>query len=353
MDSESLPFYNRLSFKFLASTACFIFLIEAILYALSINGMEMRLVSIRENILRSIPNASDKLRSLILPSDQVDQILETYSRNIILMVFVIVGVVVTGLYMVMRFWFLNPIRTILNHNEQSMEGEPEMISDSEIVNSELGLLMRSRNEMLESLNSMFNRDALETLCEAVDAKDEYTQGHSRRVGLLGEMLARELDLPNQTCENVHYSGTLHDIGKIGVSDEILTKPDQLTDDEFEEIKEHPVRGEKMIQFSNIGSTVLDGIRHHHERYDGDGYPGGLSGEDIPEFGRILAVADAVDAMLSNRHYRDALELDTVLEELAENKSKQFDPDVAEAGLIILKGDYSGSTPEQIEELIPA
>ncbi|MFB6357180.1 MAG: HD-GYP domain-containing protein [bacterium] len=350
MEDET-PIYKSLTFKFLSSTAVFILIIESFLLVMSIYGMNSRLLHIRSLVIHTIPPVSTKVKKMILPPSQIEDFLWTYARNITLMVGVILTVVLSGLYFVVRDWFLSPIETVLEFNQKSREGEVEMIPEDRIPDDEMGTLMKSRNNMLDAINSLYSEDALETLCEAVDAKDRYTEGHSRRVGMLGELLGRKLELKHDTCEDLHYSGTLHDIGKIGVPDQILNKEGSLTEEEFQEIEQHPVRGGQIIQFSNISDRVIHGIRYHHERYDGDGYPEELSGDDIPLFGRILAVADAIDAMLSKRTYRNALSLDVVIEELEKNSGKQFDPEVAEIGSNLVK-ECRDQENDFLEEHLP-
>ncbi|MFB6344925.1 MAG: HD-GYP domain-containing protein [bacterium] len=336
MDLDNLPYYNRLSFKFLISAAFFILIVEGILFYLSLQGMNARLVSIRNTVLETIPPVTDKVESMILPRKQIESIVWQYGQNIALMVCVIVAVVVSGLYFVVKKWFLDPISTAIEYNESSFDEGIQMIPDKEIPNDELGLLMESRNKMLQAIENIYSEDALESLCNAVDAKDQYTEGHSRRVGQLGYVLGSRMGKDLETCRKIQYAGTLHDIGKIGVPDRILNKEGKLTDEEFEAIKEHPVRGEQIIQFSNISDQVVAGIRHHHESYDGSGYPDGLQGTDIPLYGRILAVADAVDAMLSDRSYRDALPYEVVLEELHENLNNQFDPEIGPIAIELIE-----------------
>lgn len=351
MSFERIPFYRRLTFKFLLSAAIFILLVEAILFVLSLQGMTGRLIEIRQMVLETIPPVSDKVQSMILPDKQVDKIVWNYARNIALMVTVIIIVVVTGLYFVVRYWFINPIQTAVESNRASREGSIEMIPEDVIPEDELGVLMHSRNQMLDAIQTLYSEDALETLCRAVDAKDQYTEGHSRRVGQLGFALGQEIGLDDEVCGSIEYSGTLHDIGKIGVPDRILNKEGSLTDEEFEKIKQHPIRGENMIQFSNISDDVVTGIRYHHEHYDGSGYPDGLDGDDIPLFGRVLAVADAMDAMLSDRSYRDALSYDVVDSELEDNAGSQFDPEVAEAGRELL-AECRQKELDFLEEFLP-
>ncbi len=352
MNFDSIPFYRRLTFKFLLSTVLFILVVEGILFYFSIQGMTHRLINIREMVVETIPPVSQKVQSMILPDQQINKLVWIYGRNIALMVGSIVMVVVIGMYFVVRYWFISPIQTAVESNRASRQGSIQMIPETAITNDELGVLMQSRNQMLEAIQNLYSQDALETLCRAVDAKDQYTEGHSRRVGQLGAALGRRLGLDESTCERIHYSGTLHDIGKIGVPDEILNKPGKLTDEEFEKIQEHPGRGENIIQFSNISEDVKGGIRHHHEEYDGSGYPDGLAGDDIPLFGRVLAVADAMDAMLSNRSYRDALPIDVVYDELEENIGTQFDPEVARAGIELLD-ESQKQNQDFLEDFLPS
>jgi len=336
MEEDKIPFYRRLTFKFLISTAVLIIVIESILLYFSIQGMQDRLTYIREMVVESV-KAEPNVAKRILPPEMIRNILAEYTRNIIFMVGAIILVVVGGLYFVVYYSFIKPLKTLLERNRRTTEGESiSLIEDDEMPRDEIGLIMDSRNTMLETIESLYNEEALETLREAVDAKDEYTEGHSRRVGQLGVVLGEHLDLDPETCEQLQYSGLLHDVGKIAVDKSILTKEGSLTDEEFSVIQTHPARGEKIIQFSSIEERVLNGVRHHHEQYDGSGYPDGLEGENIPLFGRVLAVADAMDAMLSDRHYRDALSWAEVESELEENKGTQFDPTVAEEALKLIQ-----------------
>ena len=169
--------------------------------------------------------------------------------------------------------------------------------------------------------------AVKALAEAVDAKDEYTRGHSRRVSDYAVALARELGLDEGYVNLVHTSGTLHDVGKIGVPDVVLKKTERLSDEEFAMIKRHPELGEKIVaQIPQLRDT-LPGIRHHHERWDGTGYPDGLAGAEIPLVARILAVADSYDAMTSDRSYRKGMAHEVAVEQIIKGAGKQFDPDL--------------------------
>lgn len=179
---------------------------------------------------------------------------------------------------------------------------------------------------------------IRSMSGALDAKDRYTAGHSDRVAYLSQAIARELGLSEQQVEQVHLSGILHDVGKIGVPEAVLCKPGRLTDEEFDAIKLHPQIGHDILKDIPSLEPILPGVLHHHERYDGRGYPHGLSGEDIPLMARIIGVADTFDAMSSNRAYRSKMSRDVVLAEIEKCAGTQFDPQAAAA---FLKLDLSG------------
>lgn len=184
-------------------------------------------------------------------------------------------------------------------------------------------------EQTEQLRESF-LGAVKALAEALDAKDTYTNGHSRRMTEVVVTMAREMRLGEKTVEQVRLAGLVHDIGKIGVSEEILLKPGKLSDEEFASIREHPVAGEKILRSVIRDQDVLAMVRHHHERFAGGGYPEGIKGEEIPLGARMLSVADAYDAMTSNRPYRDALTPEKARSQLLANRGSQFDPDVVDA-----------------------
>ena len=172
------------------------------------------------------------------------------------------------------------------------------------------------------------------LVSAIDAKDTYTCGHSERVAWLSKELATAMNLDHDTIEEIHICGLVHDIGKIGISESILQKPGKLTDEEFEQIRAHPEIGENILREVPQLKPVLPGVRSHHERWDGKGYPDGTEGEHTPLFGRILGVADAFDAMCSSRAYRDGLNRAEVLDEMTACSGSQFDPKLVQAFLTI-------------------
>ncbi|PKL50182.1 MAG: hypothetical protein CVV42_04120 [Candidatus Riflebacteria bacterium HGW-Riflebacteria-2] len=173
---------------------------------------------------------------------------------------------------------------------------------------------------------------IEVLATAIDAKDPYTQGHSRRVTQYSVAIAEEMNLPAKEIEDIRYAGLLHDVGKIGIKDSIIRKPGRLTDEEYAIIKKHPAIGAKILRPVDFLADKIPGVLHHHEYYDGRGYPDHLVGEDIPLAGRIICVADAFDAMTTNRPYRKGLTVKTAIGELKKFSGKQFDPICVEAFL---------------------
>ena len=172
--------------------------------------------------------------------------------------------------------------------------------------------------------------SLKALTASIDAKDRYTCGHSERVARVAAQLAVAMGMTREQAERVHICGLVHDVGKIGVPEAVLTKPGRLSEEEFALIKLHPEIGHRIIKDIPLLEDVLAGVLHHHERWDGGGYPRGLKGDAIPLFGRLLAVADTFDAMSSTRSYRAAMPREKVLAEIARCAGTQFDPEMARA-----------------------
>jgi putative nucleotidyltransferase with HDIG domain len=172
--------------------------------------------------------------------------------------------------------------------------------------------------------------SIRALAAAIDAKDPYTRGHSERVARYASAIAREMGLPTDEARKVRLSALLHDVGKIGVDDRIIRKPTALTDDEFELMKAHPVKGAAIMETIPQLADIIPGMKYHHEKWEGGGYPDGLKAEQIPLQARIVAVADAFDAMTTTRPYQKAMEVSYVLERLREMSSKRFDGSVVEA-----------------------
>lgn len=191
-------------------------------------------------------------------------------------------------------------------------------------------------------------ESLRTIANIIDTKDEYTRGHSIRVAIYSRMLAQRMGMSEHDQERIYYIGMLHDIGKIGIPTSILTKPGRLTDEEFEIIKKHTRMGASIMKdFSSI-EGVVDGIRYHHERYDGRGYNEGLKGNEIPLEGRIICVADSYDAMSSRRCYRNSLDYDYILNELIKGAGTQFDPDIVKHMIDMVQGGYAPISEAEME-----
>ena len=198
------------------------------------------------------------------------------------------------------------------------------------------------NEELAESNEKLEQaylDMIQTLRYTVEAKDSYTRGHSDRVSEYSVLIGKKLGLSEEELKTLRIGGLFHDIGKIGIPDRILLKTEKLTDDEYSEIKNHPSIGAHILGASSIFNNIIPIVKHHHERFDGRGYPSGLKGEDIPYMARIAALADTFDAMTSKRSYRNALELDAVLAEIERCKETQFDPKIADVFLDILKNEF--------------
>jgi putative nucleotidyltransferase with HDIG domain len=180
-------------------------------------------------------------------------------------------------------------------------------------------------------------NAIAALAYALEAKDWYTSGHSQRVAEISANIAKAMGISQAGVEKIRVAGLIHDIGKIGVRESVLNKPSQLTMDEYQHIRSHSTIGERILSPIVEDRETLLMVRHHHEHCDGTGYPDGLVGEQIPVGARILAVADAYDAMTSIRPYRDAMSIETAYTEIEQNKGTHFDSTVVDAFLVIKKG----------------
>ncbi len=207
--------------------------------------------------------------------------------------------------------------------------------------SQMNLIKNINNELKDTYEKLERSymESIQTLRYTVEAKDSYTRGHSDRVSEFSVLIGKYMGLPEDDLNTIRVGGLFHDIGKIGVPDSILLKTERLTDDEYSEIKNHPSIGAHILSTATIFQNLIPIVKHHHEKYDGTGYPGKLKGEDIPLFARITAVADTFDAMTSKRTYRDALPLDVVKAEFEKCKGTQFDPKIADVFLDILDNHY--------------
>lgn len=207
-------------------------------------------------------------------------------------------------------------------------------------------------ESLKKVEKM-NNTLVRTLVKTIDAKDRYTNGHSQRVAKYAAEIAKRMGKTKDEQNNIYHAGLLHDLGKIRVPEEVINKPDKLTDEEFEQIKVHPIASYYILKDIYEDPLIALGAKFHHERYDGKGYPNGLLGDSIPEIARIIGVADAYDAMASNRSYRKALPQEVVYSEIKKGKGAQFDPEIADIMLSIIEEDkeYSLKQSESCQKKI--
>lgn len=196
---------------------------------------------------------------------------------------------------------------------------------------------QKENESKERLDRM-NTNIVRALAYTIDAKDRYTSGHSQRVADYALAISKRMGKSEEEQKIIYYAGLLHDVGKIRVSEEVINKPGKLTEDEFNQIKVHPISGYHILKDIHEDARIAYAAKYHHERYDGKGYPYGLEGENIPEIARIIGVADAYDAMASNRSYRNALPQDVVRSEIEKGRGGQFDAEIADIMLEMIDED---------------
>lgn len=182
-------------------------------------------------------------------------------------------------------------------------------------------VVKAQHEKLERISMQI----VKTLSGAIDAKDTYTNGHSTRVAEYSREIAKRAGFSEKQQDDIYMMGLLHDVGKIGIPESIINKPARLTEEEYRVIQNHPAMGAKILSNITEFPKLATGARWHHERYDGKGYPDGIAGEDIPVEARMIAIADAYDAMSSRRSYRDALTQDYIRGELVKGRGTQFDP----------------------------
>ena len=212
---------------------------------------------------------------------------------------------------------LNLIKTI--HDIQAMESSRQKIE------------MDERRNQMEAISLQM----MQTLSTTIEAKDEYTRGHSHRVAEYAVLIAEELGWDKKEIRNLRNAAHLYDIGRIGIPDSILNKPTRLTEEEYAVIKEHTIIGAEILKNITLIDHVKEVARSHHERYDGKGYPDGLKGEEIPLYARIIAIADSYDAMKSRKIYRNPLADEMIYNEILQSRGKQFDPDIADVFLKLL------------------
>jgi len=228
--------------------------------------------------------------------------------------------------------------TEISHTYQLLEIYTAQAASS-LTNAFMHSMVNMKNEELNRTYEQIRiryMDTIEALRQVVDAKDEYTRGHSDRVSYYCVRIGKALGLNEEEVETIRIAGLFHDVGKMGITDDILFKSDKLSVREFEEIKKHPMKGARILSVISMFKDVVPIVKCHHERIDGKGYPEGLKGSDIPYLARILSVADAFDAMMSNRHYRTKLDLKSAINQLIEGAGTQFDTKVVKKFVSMLE-----------------
>ena len=252
----------------------------------------------------------------------------------------LLGAVLLGLLSARRL--SRPIARLARSTRAVSEGEygtrVEVGGTAEIAD-----LSENFNRMSESISAAVDNlkraarenhelfiNSIRALAAAIDAKDPYTRGHSERVARYSSLVAKEMGLPTEEIRRVRLSALLHDVGKIGIDDKILRKPTALTEEEFEIMKTHPAKGAAIMEVIPQLRDVIPGMKHHHERWEGGGYPDGLAGENIPLQARIVSVADTFDAMTTTRPYQRAMDLRFVFQRLRDLAGNRFDPAIVEA-----------------------
>ena len=217
-----------------------------------------------------------------------------------------------------------------------------------IISINVGLLLRERQyKIRQELDQKIIIQSMKTFTNFIDAKDPYTRGHSIRVAFYTKKLARKMGFDDDNLDRIYYIGLLHDVGKINVTDSILNKPGPLTKEEMDVIKTHTTNGAAILKDFTSIPCIIEGAMYHHERYDGTGYPEGLKGEEIPLIARIIGVADAFDAMNSDRCYRKAFPMEKIIEELKTGSGKQFDPDIVKVMLDLIDNKAFARMDEEL------
>jgi len=259
-------------------------------------------------------------------------------KFIIMTAYAEIGVAVEAMHLGANDLLLKPfeLELVVFSVKKALE-QKKMEEELESYHKNLKKLVAERTAKLQEAYRTLKKahwDSVKVLAEAIDAKDPYTRGHSDRVRQMSLQIANSLGFTEERMEVLEYGALLHDIGKIGIQDEILRKPGSLNAGEFQTIREHPLIGVKIVEGIEFFKDKIPMIRNHHEQFDGKGYPDGLAGEAIPLEARIIAVPDAFDAMASLRPHQKTRSLEDILTEMEQNRGRQFDPTILE---IFLRG----------------
>ncbi|KGX84253.1 HD-GYP domain-containing protein [Pontibacillus marinus] len=308
---------------------------------------ESYFLSIRKKLLVTsvftavFPIALFILASQIRLAENQTDILQNYWNWASMILIVILAISLSGALLIYKS-IEEPIDALRDGINQVRNGELEYMENT--YSDEFSQLVKGFNHMVSGIQDRDQRN--EQLLESfftvfaatLDARDPYTAGHSQRVADYSVMIAQKDGFSSEMVDLLRKSALLHDIGKIGIRDYVLLKDGKLNDDEFKQIKQHPVIGANILEQVNLPQDLqplLPGVKYHHERYDGKGYPEGLSGDNIPLFGRLMAVADAFDAMTSDRPYRKGMSSEKALQIIEEGKGTQWDPYFAEVFLEVM------------------
>ncbi len=264
-------------------------------------------------------------------------------RKGMMVIIIVTALIVTAVTLIASRFVSKPIRLLVSSAQQMADGD-FTVRVPPIHDRELGCLSDEFNKMRTKVAETYNEleqgylDMAKALVASLEARDHYTAGHTERVGQYAVTLARRLGLDDEETTKIKKAADLHDIGKVGVSDSVLLKPAKLSPEEFAEIKRHPGKSGEIVRYLGFLRDIVPAIEGHHERYDGKGYPRGLRGKNIPLGARILAVADAYDAMTTKRAYRDALSHEVAIRNLKEGAGSQWDPHIVDAFLEMIENE---------------
>jgi len=257
-----------------------------------------------------------------------------------------IAILAIGVGALLAMRVTSPIRTMAegaihiakgNFSKQfNVEGSAEIQQLASTLNYMSYAIEKYTSELAENVEKMRSlfKGSVESLTAAIDAKDPYSQGHSQRVTLVSVLIAKELKLLDRQIEELEISALMHDIGKIGIHDSILNKPGVITEKERLILQKHPKLGASIMKPIPLLKNMVPGMLHHHERWDGSGYPEGLKGKEIPLYGRIIAVADVFDAMTSHRPYQKIFTYDAAKINIKNGKNILYDPEVVDAFLAV-------------------